>query len=147
MIYLETSALLKLYIREAGSEFVQTQVFAQDHPLPVWDLQHAEVTNALRLKVFWGDLESQLADELIALFNERLSKGQYFTPDLDRDRLMRDFRELSRRTPETGCRTLDILHVACALQLDPERFLSYDDRQRALAAAVGLSVLPAALPA
>ena len=44
MIYLEASALLKLSIREAGSEFVEDQIVRQDHPLPVWDLQQAELT-------------------------------------------------------------------------------------------------------
>ncbi len=44
MIYLEASALLKLSIREAGSEFVEDQVVGQDHPVPVRDLQQAELT-------------------------------------------------------------------------------------------------------
>lgn len=37
------------------------------------------------------------------------------------------------------CRTLDILHVACALQLECTRFVTADDRQLALAKAVGMT--------
>jgi hypothetical protein len=37
---------------------------------------------------------------------------------------------------------MDIFHVARALQLVPERFVSFDQRQRALASAAGLAVLP-----
>ena len=39
VIYLDTSALLKLYIHEDHSEAVQEWVVSQDDPLPVWDLQ------------------------------------------------------------------------------------------------------------
>ena len=38
----------------------------------------------------------------------------------------------------TGARTLDTLHVACALELKAERFWTFDDRQAKLAKAVGL---------
>ena len=143
MIYLDTSALLKLYIREADSETVQAYVMAQDDPLPVWELQHAELINALRLKVFWSELADAQVDALIALFEQRLRRGQYFFPDIDRAELMETFRRLSKETPTLGCRTMDILHVACALQLAPERFISFDERQRVLAARAGLHVLPA----
>lgn len=49
VIYLDTSALLKLYIREDHSESVQKWVESQDDPLPVWDFQQMELKNALRL--------------------------------------------------------------------------------------------------
>ncbi|MBM4156595.1 MAG: type II toxin-antitoxin system VapC family toxin [Lentisphaerae bacterium] len=50
------------------------------------------------------------------------------------------FRDLCQSTPRMGCRTLDILHVACALQLKPTEFLTFDHRQRKLAAHAGLKV-------
>lgn len=37
-----------------------------------------------------------------------------------------------------GMRTLDSLHVACALELGAERFWTFDERQRRLAEAAGL---------
>ena len=37
-----------------------------------------------------------------------------------------------------GVRTLDTLHVACALELQADHFWTFDDRQMKLAAAVGL---------
>jgi predicted nucleic acid-binding protein len=142
VIYLDTSAFLKLYIREAGSEFVQEIVTSQDDPLPVWDLLQAEVINALRLKVFWQDIRVDEANRLIKLFDERLQRGQYFVPEVDRHVLLSDSRSLGEHTPQTGCRTMDILHVACALQTRPVHFLSFDGRQRDLATLAGLAVLP-----
>jgi predicted nucleic acid-binding protein len=39
-------------------------------------------------------------------------------------------------------RTLDILHIATALQLEAKTLVSFDIRQRSLAAGVGLALLP-----
>jgi predicted nucleic acid-binding protein len=142
VIYLDTSALLKLYIYEAGSETVNSLVVAQDDPLPVWELQRVELINALRLKVFWGDIERAEAERQIELFEHRLHRGQYFFPEIDRVELANMFKILSKETPELGCRTTDILHVACAVQLLPESFVSFDSRQRSLAGKAGLTVLP-----
>jgi len=41
-----------------------------------------------------------------------------------------------------GVRTLDSLHVACALELKAERFWTFDERQARLAEAVGLNTNP-----
>jgi len=47
--------------------------------------------------------------------------------------------DLARRYgPKLGVRTLDSLHVACALELRAERFWTFDERQAKLAKAAGL---------
>jgi predicted nucleic acid-binding protein len=47
--------------------------------------------------------------------------------------------DLARRHgPKLGVRTLDTLHVACALELKAERFWTFDERQAKLAKAEGL---------
>jgi len=49
--------------------------------------------------------------------------------------------ELARRhVARLGCRTLDTLHVACALELGATKFLTFDRRQEQLAKAVGLTL-------
>ncbi len=140
MLYLDTSAFLKLYVREEGSETVQRRVEGQDDPLPVWEVQEMELVNALRLKVHWKEISPEKAEEQIELFNKRKARGQYYTPEIQRAALMSAYRELSTVTPELGCCTMDILHVACARQLGPEHFLTFDRRQEALAIRAGLSV-------
>ena len=133
MLYLDTSAFLKLYIREAGSEQVQATVAGQFEPLPVWEILEMEVGNGLKLKVFRGEMEDREAVRQYSLFRQRQAKGFYFVPEIRRAQLMADFRKLSRRTPRLGCRTMDILHVACSLQIRPKAFLTFDRRQRELA--------------
>ena len=44
-----------------------------------------------------------------------------------------------RHAARLGARTLDSLHVACALELRAERFWTFDERQKRLARAEGLT--------
>jgi predicted nucleic acid-binding protein len=141
MLYLDTSALLKLYIREAGSEAVQARVAAQDLPLPVWEIQEAELVNALRLKAFWKEITTEQAEGQIKHFQDRQRRGLYVFPEIQRVALMQTFRRLSEETPRLGCRTMDILHVACAVEIAATAFISFDERQRSLAAHAGLQVV------
>lgn len=138
MIYLDTSAFLKLYVREEGSESVQSALESQDQPIPVPEVLQWELLNALRLKVFWAELDGPTVDHLVALFDDRLLRGQYLVPEINRDRLNADVRELTVTTQTIGARTLDIVHVALARQLQVSAFLTFDDRQRALAESAGV---------
>jgi predicted nucleic acid-binding protein len=140
VIYLDTSALVKLYVLEEGSEDVNRLVTGQFDPLPVWEIQEMELTNALNLKVFSKELTPDEADRQIALFGERKECGLVWTPDIDRPQLLAAFRRLSAFTRDLGCRTLDILHVACAAQLAADHFATFDTRQLALAKRAGLKV-------
>ena len=140
MIYLDTSAFIKLYILEKGSAEVSGVVTSQDNPLPVWSILEAELTNALRLKVCWKDLDANQADQLLAQFRARKLKGQYYQLVLNQQDLMACFIDLTHHTPELGCRTLDIFHVAAALLIGAGAFISYDERQIALATSAGLHV-------
>ena len=140
MIYLDTSAFLKLYVREADSKRVQDLVTSQKDPLPVWEFQQVEMINALHLKVFWKEINTEDATRLVALFDQRMRRGQYYCPRIDRAELMLTFRSLAKWTPETGCRTMDILHVACAMQIAPVAFVSFDERQLTLARKASLNV-------
>jgi len=141
MLYLDTSALLKLYLREEASDWVQAQVEGQSDPLPVWELQEAEMTNALRLKVFWRDITAAQAETQLAHFRSRKDRGQYFFPELDRAALMERFRLLARHSMKLGTRTLDVMHVACACEIRAEWFISFDERPCTSAKSAGLRVL------
>lgn len=140
MLYLDTSAFLKLYVLESGSEAVQQAVASQSQPLPVCEIQEMEVNNALQLKVFWKELTQAEVDHQLVLFAQRKQRGFYYTPEVRRAQLMDDFRGLAAMTPELGCRTMDILHVAYARQLAVTHFLTFDKRQEQLALRAGLSV-------
>lgn len=142
MLYLDTSAFLKLYIRETGSESVQSLVQAQAEPIPVWDTLEMEFTNALWMKVFWKDIAADDARRQLDLFDDRRKRGLYFTPEFSRSRLLGRFRSLAAHTAETGCRTMDVVHVAAALEFEAAMLISFDERQRRLAEKAGLRCQP-----
>lgn len=120
---------------------VQAKVVRVGEPLPVWEILEMELHNALYLKVFRDELSDTEADRQHLLFQQRKTTGLYFVPEIGRGELRAEFRRLSALTPRLGCRTMNILHVACACQLKPDRFLSFDTRPNEIAMAAGLAVL------
>lgn len=137
MIYLDTSAFVKLYLAEDGSDEVHRLVVAQREPLPVWSFLELEFLNALRFKVFLAELQSGDVERIISLYLERKRGGQYFAPYLDPIALYELSLQMTVRTPTLGCRALDILHVAAARLCDAAMFVTADKRQAALAEAEG----------
>lgn len=137
MIYLDTSAFIKLYLHEDGSAEVHGLVVAQAEPLPVWHFLELEFLNALRFKVFLAEMSSGDVERVISLYLDRKRSGQYFAPHLDPIALHELSLQMTVRTPIIGCRALDILHVAAARLCDATVFVTADKRQAALAEVEG----------
>jgi len=137
MIYLDTSAFIKLYLHEEGSADVHGLVVAQREPLPVWHLTELEFLNALRFKVFLTEMSLKDVERIVSLYLDRKRNGQYFAPLLDPIALHELSLQMTERTPLIGCRALDIMHVAAARLCDATMFITADKRQAALAEAEG----------
>jgi predicted nucleic acid-binding protein len=137
MIYLDTGAFIKLYLHEDGSAEVHGLVVAQQEPLPVWHFMELEFLNALRFKVFLAEMSPDDVESIISLYLDRKRGGQYFAPHLDPIALHELSLQMTVRTPITGCRALDILHVAAARLCDATVFVTADKRQAALAEVEG----------
>ena len=140
MIYLDTSAFIKLYLHEEGSVEVNRLVISQNDPLPVWHLLELEFYNALRFKVFLSEMSAREADRLISNYLDRKRNAHYHAPYLDPITHHEMALQMTLRTPATGCRSLDILHVAAARLIEAERFITADRRQAALAKSEGLFI-------
>jgi predicted nucleic acid-binding protein len=140
MIYLDTSAFIKLYLREEGSREVHGLVVSQADPLPVWSFLELEFQNALRFKVFLGEMGAEDADGIVSLYLDRKRSGQYFTPRLDPIALQELSLRMTARTPAIGCGALDVLHVAVSRMCESKLFITADKRQAALAEAENLTV-------
>ena len=137
-IYLDTSALIKLYLVEAGSVLINGIISENAEPLPIWDLHIIEFHNALKLKVFCNELNEKEAMHLSLLFNERKKAGIYYTPELDREGHTDLCITYTDFSAEIGCRSLDIMHVAAASLFRADRFLTFDAKQADLAEKSGL---------
>jgi len=113
------------------------------HP-DVWitPLNRAEVANALHRYVFRRAISVAEASAAWAHFEQDCARGLWIpirVPETTWERSV----VLARHYGATlGIRTLDSLHVACALELRAERFWTFDERQARLAEAVGLDTNP-----
>ena len=140
--YLDSSAIVKLYVTEEHSAAVSAYVRALDHPLPVSHLHYLETRNGLRLKVFRKEAGRESAAAAMKLLDEDLRSGVLVRPQLDWVDVFRRAEELSQSHSEKlGSRALDLLHVSSALLLAAEAFVTFDDRQRTTAEAAGLNVV------
>lgn len=136
-IYADTSFFVSVYVEDSHSP--ATEDMMSSNPT-VWftSLNYAECTHAISQHVFHGKLSPTSAEQVYrdlerdrstGLWNETAFPQSAFDVCAD----------LARKYgPRFGTRTLDSLHVACALELKAERFWTFDERQAKLAKAVGL---------
>ena len=142
MLYVDTSALVKLYVVEDGSAEVVSTIRQQGVAIPRTVLHELEFVNAIQLKAFRRELSGDQTRELRARFDEHLDQGVYFVPSCDWSQVWGRALDLARRhSMHLGTRSLDILHVAVALEIGARGFLTADQRQSTLAAACGLALV------
>ncbi|MBV8207430.1 MAG: type II toxin-antitoxin system VapC family toxin [Acidobacteria bacterium] len=139
MIYADTSFFVSVYVRDIHSARADQLLSAGARPF-LTPLHIAEWAHAIAQQVFQQHMRPVEADQLHREFeNDRAAKVWQIlaVPDSSFEMCA----DLGRRYgPKFGARTLDTLHVACALALDAERFWTFDDRQLRLARTVGLAV-------
>jgi predicted nucleic acid-binding protein len=98
----------------------------------------AELAHALNYQVFRKQMASGQVQKVWDHFEQDCVSGVWILVDLP-ERTWETSIDLARRYgPSLGVRTLDSLHVACALELNAQRFWTFDERQARLAEAVGL---------
>ena len=140
--YADPSALLKLYIHEPASAAMSAWRSRTKGALPVTPHGRLEIVNGICLAGFRKIISAEALSDAIASFDEDLAEGRYVDADILWRATLRRARELSRaHTPALGCRTLDVLHVATAMELGLRYFVTFDSRQRQLAKAAGLKPL------
>jgi predicted nucleic acid-binding protein len=137
MIYADSSFLVSSYIDDAHSEEADRRMSAMPS---IWitPLNRSEVAHAIGQCVFRGKLSAHDAQSYWNNFQQDCSHGIWI-PISFPEKTWESSIDLARRHgPTLGIRTLDSLHVACALELRAERFWTFDERQARLAEAVGL---------
>jgi hypothetical protein len=80
---------------------------------------------------FVGQLEPEGLTEALTDFSRDFASGHLRQADILWRAALNEAAALSQRyTPKLGTRSLDVLHVACALELRLRHFLTFDARQR-----------------
>jgi len=149
--YADTSFIVKLLVLEdAALNAVDLYRSIGRPSLYFTCLHNLEVSNALRLRTFY-QRRSVPAPERAAVVRERdealgrldkfIARRAFLDVAVNLESAFVRGRSLSERhTERLGCRGFDLLHVALALELKAELFLSSDENQIDLARAAGLEV-------
>ncbi len=148
MIYCDSSFLLALLLPGDFFHAHAAPVAARfTESLPYTLLSELEVTNSIRRALQAGIITRAAHDAAFRQIEADLANGILARADVPQSEHYRTARELSRRhTPEIAARALDILQTAAALLLGADTICSFDERQRELAKAAGLKLLPRTMP-
>ncbi|MFZ0137771.1 MAG: type II toxin-antitoxin system VapC family toxin [Candidatus Sulfotelmatobacter sp.] len=136
-VYADTSFLASLYVRDPHSAAAVERM--KEKPR-VWftPLLAAECSHAIAKQIFYRKISQAEADTVFDILKRDRVNNMWLETAMP-EAAFHLCADLGRRyAPTFGMRTLDTLHVACALELKAERFWTFDERQAKLAKTTGL---------
>lgn len=143
MVTADASFLVSLYGVDVNTPVARAWMQAAATPVRVTDALRFETENALRLAHFRGKITAAELQQALAEIESDFALGILVEEDLSAAAHWAECRRLSAgHTVTLGSRAYDITHVAGALLIGADTFLSFDQRQRTLAVAAGLAVAP-----
>ena len=143
VVYADTSFLLSLYTFDANHECAAVTIEKMKIAIVFTSLQRHEFRNAIRLCVFRKDISVTQRDAILKCIEDDLRSGFLVDTHLGWAELFYKAETLSAtHTERLGIRGMDILHIAAASVLETRDFLTFDQRQKALAEEAGLRVRP-----
>src|ERR1700761_3931620 len=139
MIYADTSFLLPLYLLDKHSADAQQRMRIRP-ALFLTPFQRAELVNAIFQSVFRTRISEQEAQLVLKDFEQDSHSGLWLNASVSEMAFTRCETLARKHVSTLGVRTLDSLHVACALELGAKEFWTFDQRQARLAEAEGLQI-------
>ena len=141
--YIDTSILVKAFVLEPDSPAALEILEAAGEPHAFSHLHEIEIPNAIRLKRFRGEITRAQETAAIRAFQADVDAGRMQRLVYDLGEVFIRAEQLSaRHSGASGTRSLDLLHVAAALEAGCSAFASFDGRQRKCAAHAGMKVIP-----
>jgi predicted nucleic acid-binding protein len=142
-MYLDTSALVKLFVRETDSEFYGRYVDGRSVCSSI--LAYTELWSALLAKERQGGLSAPRRQQVWTLFQQDVAADVIGLVPMAPAVFKRANYLLQRCHPGIPLRSLDALHLACADQVQDWPLVTSDQRMRDAATLLGypLSPLPA----
>lgn len=138
-VYLDSSFVVSLYMTDAHSSDARQRILAAPS-FSLTPLHLAEWAHALAQQEFWGNLTPEKARRIHADFLSDEASGVWHQVAMSESAFELCIHLAQKHGAKLGVRTLDSLHVACALEFKAERFWTFDERQAKLARAEGLKV-------
>ncbi len=136
-VYADTSFFVSIYVEDRHSPLAERLIISEPR---VWftPLHYVEWTHAVAQQVFHKKMSVAEAQQTYRHLEKDRAAALWAEVEMP-ENVFDICADLARRHgPRLGVRTLDSLHVACALQLKAEQFWTFDERQAKLAKAEGL---------
>lgn len=141
--YADSSFAVSLFAQDVNGAPALAHMRQMNVPL-VWTGWHdLEFENAVELRIHRGVMSRSDQQACVRLLEQAGREGGISRVALDFSRALAAARALvSRHSAAIGVRAFDVFHVALAQELAASHFLSFDARQKRLAAAEGMVVAP-----
>lgn len=140
--YPDTGFLVSLYGQDGNS--AAASALTRSRPIfLLTPLVELEFGNAVELRVFRREWTRREAGAVREAFARHQASGVFRAETLGAEAWESALVLSRRHSARVGSRTLDLLHVAAALVLRPDALFTFDERQRRVARAEGLRLLPA----
>lgn len=137
--YLDTSALAKWYLNEAGSEQFAAWIVEQDDT-HISTLTVTEFRCLLARRERMKELGSSSAQQIFATFEHDLEQGFLILHEVQNDDVVMA-RQLIDRLANLPLRTLDAMHLAIAKRMNAEALASADKVMLEAADYLGIQVV------
>lgn len=139
----DSSLIVALYLAEVDSVRADAACAGVPPPILLTDWHRVEIANAFQRAVKNARITAAQAAQLWQDFTTDIAAGRFEIAALDHAAVLaRTLMLTQKHTATTGTRSLDLIHIATALEICAVEFLSFDHRQRQAASAEGLMVTP-----
>ncbi len=135
--FLDTPSLVKLYYKEADSEFFIDKIAEKASVIYLSELSKVEFTSALWKKVRTGDIDQSTCESVLALFDKDQENYNWISFDT---LIIETAKGLFKKYGLTSLRALDALQLSAALKMrnEVEVFITDDAFLRELFEKEGL---------
>ncbi len=136
-LFVDTSALVKLYYSESDSDQVEKTILGAARVF-ISELSKVEFASALAKKTRTGELDAKICREIWVVFQDDLRSIQIEVINLFDEDYARAAELILDFGLDAPLRTLDSLQLAAALREPQSLFLSYDVALNRIADRIGL---------
>jgi len=138
-IYADSSFFVSVYLRDGHTPEALRRMAT--HPV-LWftPFHKLEFAHAVARSVFERQMTAATADAIHKDLGRDCDAGLWHLVAVPHTAFETGLVLARRHVSALGTRTLDTLHVACALELKADRFWTFDQRQAKLAKAAGLKI-------
>jgi predicted nucleic acid-binding protein len=138
-LYVDTSALVKFYYPEQGSDGVEEALLGADR-VYISQLTIVEMASALMQKIRTGDLTKRAETVIWTAFQDDMNAGNVELVHLHDRHYVKAADVIREYGKAHGIKTLDALHLSIAHGLHAATFLCSDKVLVRIAAAMGIKI-------